>query len=87
MVDQWINCNEDGFYDAAAKVLRAELVRLSDIVDDLCLLKPYSFVLETDEREHFSELYVVDGDIKIIGGDLMQGLEEDLDNFMEKLFK
>jgi len=87
VVDQWINCNEDGFYDAAAKILRAELVRLSDIVDDLCLLKPYSFVLETDEREHFSELYVVDGDIKIIGGDLMQGLEEDLDNFMEKLFK
>lgn len=87
VVDQWINSKEDGFYDSVAKILRAELVRMGDVAESLCLLKPYSFILETDEREHFSELYVVDGEIKIIGGDLMAGLEEDLDKFFDNLFK
>lgn len=87
VVDQWINCTDADFYDSVANVLRKELGRLSGILEDLCVLKPFSVILETDEREHYSELYIVDSDIKIIGGDLMAGLEEDLDNFFDKLFK
>jgi hypothetical protein len=32
-----------------------------------------------------SELYVVDDDTVIIGGDLMQGLDKELDDFLDKL--
>lgn len=87
VVDQWINCTDADFYDSVANILRKELGRLSDILENLCVLKPFSFILETDEREHYSELYIVDSDIKIIGGDLMACLEEDLDDFFNKLFK
>ena len=51
------------------------------------IMKPYSFVLESDEKEHLSELYVVDDDTIILGGNIMQNLDKDLDNFIEELLK
>ena len=60
---------------------------MSDIADNLCLLKPYSFVLENEDKEHVAELYVADDDISIIGGDIMQGWDKDLDEFFDKLMK
>ena len=87
VVDQWIDSKENDFYDMVAVVLRDELMRMHEVVENLGILKPYSFILENDEREHCAELYLVDSDIKIIGGDLMQGLEADLDKFLDNLLK
>lgn len=87
VVSEWIDNKELDFYDIVASAIRSVLESLHDNVDNMCILKPYSFVLETDEREHFSELYLVDSDIKIIGGDLMKGLDEDLDRFFNDLMK
>ena len=81
-----INCSDDNFYDLVASLLRRQLTRLADIADNLGILKPYSYVLETDEHEHYSELYATDSDMQIIGGDLMEGLEEDLNKFLDTLF-
>ena len=50
-------------------------------------MKPYSFVLENDDKETVAELYVADDDTIIIGGDLMEGLDKDLDNFFDSLMK
>lgn len=87
VIDEWINCQDEDFYDDAAVILREKLQNMQPVIDDMGLLKPFSFILETDEREHFSELYLVDSDMKIIGGDLMDGLSEDLDKFFEQLVK
>ena len=86
VIDEWINCSDDNFYDSVASLLRRQLTRLADIADNLGILKPYSYVLETDEHEHYSELYATDSDMQIIGGDLMEGLEEDLNKFLDTLF-
>lgn len=86
VIDEWINCPDDNFYDTAASLLRRQLTRLAEISDSLGILKPYSYVLETDEHEHISELYVTDSDMQVIGGDLMEGLEDDLDKFLNSLF-
>jgi hypothetical protein len=43
--------------------------------------------LEDDDKENIAELYVVDDDTVIIGGDLMEGLDEDLDQFLNNLLK
>ena len=87
VMDDWINSSEPDFYDNAAGVVRDVITRLQEVADNLCILKPYSFVLENDDREHLCELYLVDSDIKIIGGDLMKGLDEDLDKFLDDLLK
>lgn len=87
VVDEWINCSASDFYDTVAGTVRDLLARMHEVADGLCILRPYSFILENDEREHLCELYIADSDIRIIGGDLMNGLDEDLDKFLADLFK
>lgn len=87
VVEQWIDNKDDQFYDDAAEALRRVLKRLRDQIDQLGILRPFSFVLEDEDKEHLAELYVSDGDTIIIGGELMKDLDKDLDNFFEKLMK
>lgn len=87
VVDEWINNKEDKFYDSVAQLLRRQLQQNKSVVDHLGILKPYSFVLEDDEGNQLSELYIVDDDIVIIGGDLMKGMDKELDAFFEKLME
>lgn len=87
VVDDWINCPAPNFYDSVAGVIRNVITKMQNVAENLCILKPYSFILENDDREHLCELYLVDSDIKIIGGDLMKGLDEDLDKFLDDLLK
>ena len=87
VVEQWIDCKDETFYDDVAQIFRGELNKLSDTAGNMGILKPYSFVLEDDERHHVAELFVADDDTVIIGGDLMKGLKEDLDDFFDKLMK
>ena len=60
---------------------------MSEAVEGICLLKPFSFVLEDEDKEHVSELYVSGDDVNIIGGDIMAGWDKDLDSFFEMLMK
>lgn len=87
VVEQWISNNDEDFYDSVERILTSSLASLSAIADNLEILKPYSFVLENDEKEYIAELYVADDDTVIIGKDLMEGLDNDLDSFLEKLLK
>jgi len=88
VVEQWINDKDELFYQNITKTLRTEIEKMHRSMDKLSLLKPYSFVLENDDREHVAELYVVDDDDTIIiGGDLMEGLSKELDDFLDSLFK
>ena len=48
-------------------------------------MKPYSIVLENDEGENIAELFLADDDTIIIGGDLMDGLDQDLNAFLNKI--
>ena len=87
VIEQWIDNKEDTFYDDAADILRRVLKRQHELVDSLGILRPFSFVMEDEEKEHLAELYVADGDTVILGGELMKDLDKDLDAFMEKLFE
>ena len=87
VVEQWIENKDDNFYDEVAKCLRQLLRKNSETVDAMGILKPYSFVLEDDDKENLGELYLADDDTVIVGGDLMEGLDNDLDNFLDDLLK
>ena len=87
VIDQWIDNKSDDFYHEAAVVLRSELNRMRDTVENLSVMKPYSFILEDDDRNNVAELYLVDDDLVIIGGDLMQGLDKELDSFLDDILK
>ncbi|MBO7579220.1 MAG: hypothetical protein J6T43_09590 [Prevotella sp.] len=87
VVEQWIDNKDESFYDEVTAILRKELHQMHEVVDNLGIMKPYSFVLENDDREAVAELYVADDDTIILGGDLMEGLDQDLDSFFDSLMK
>lgn len=88
VVEEWIENKDDAFYEGVTHILRHELKRLEKVVEDYGLLKPFHIVLEDDEKESLAELYIADGDTVIIsGGDLMPGLDKELDRFLKDLMK
>lgn len=85
VVEQWINNNDEDFYNGVEQTLISTFSALSTIADSLGILKPYGFVLENDDKDTIAELYIADDDTVIIGKDLMEGLDSDLNLFLEKL--
>ena len=82
VVEPWIDNKEDDFYDKVTSQLRQQMTAMSQVVEGLGVMKPYSYVLEDDDKDSIAELYVVDDDTIIVGGDLMDG---DLDHFFNQL--
>lgn len=87
VIEQWIDNKDDGFYDDITGILRSTLQKNKAQVEQMSILKPFSFVLEDDDRENLAELYVVDDDIVILDEELMAGLDKDLDSFLSNLLK
>lgn len=87
VVEQWIDNKDDNFYQEIAATLRTTLHKQRDKIEKMSLLKPFSFVLEDDDKETIEELYLVDDDTAILHEDLMVGLDKDLDDFLDKLLK
>lgn len=87
VVEQWIDYKADDFYPSVCHILQTSLKRLSSLIDNLGILKPYSFVLEDDDKENIAELYLADDDTIIVGSNLMKDWDKDLDTFMENLLK
>ena len=87
VVEEWIENKDDRFYQEVAASIRSILNKQKDLIEQMSILKPYSFVLEDDDKEVLEELYVVDDDTVIINEELMTGLDKDLDNFLAQLLK
>lgn len=86
IIEDWIDNTDDNFFDEIPSIFRKCLDKMKGTVESMSILKPFSFVLENDEKESIAELYLVDDETVIIDPDLMQGLNEDLDDFFKKLF-
>ena len=87
VIEQWIDNKDDNFYHEITPVLRKSIEKHKEAIEHMSILKPFSFVLEQEDKEAVEELYLVDDDTVIIDPDLMEGLDEDLDKFLEKLLK
>lgn len=87
VVEQWIDNKDDHFYEEVAAILRQQIEKHKEQVEQMSILKPFSFVLEDDDRDTVAELYLVDDDTVIINDELMANLDQDLDDFLEQLLK
>ena len=87
VIEQWIENKDDNFYEEIETTLRSVLNKQKEQIEQMSILKPYSFVLEDDDHEHIAELYLVDDDTAIVDQELTAGLDQDLDNFLEDLLK
>ena len=87
VVEQWIGNQDENFYEKATAILRKVWRNNQEAIDAMGILKPFSFVLEDEEKTFIAELFVADDDTVILGGDLMEGLDQDLDNFLTDLLE
>ena len=87
IVEEWIDNKDDNFYEEIVPVFRKCLEKMKGTIEDMSILKPFSFVLEDDDKESLAELYFVDDETVIIDPDLMEGLDDDLNDFLNTLLK
>jgi hypothetical protein len=87
VIEQWIDNKDDNFFEEVENVLRSALNKHKATIEQMAILKPYSFVLEDEDHEHLAELFLVDDETVIIDTELMADLDKDLDSFLENLLK
>lgn len=87
VVEQWIDNKDENFYEEVTPVLRLCIQNMKETLENLSILKPYSFVLVDDDKETLSDLYLVDDETVIFDGELLKGLDEELDDFLKKLLE
>lgn len=90
IIDEWVEYTGDDFYAQVEPFLKAEIgaVKEEGRLDNLSLIKPYSFVLVDDEKETVAELMVVDDDeTMFLDDELLKGLDEELDAFLKDLLE
>ncbi len=88
-VEEWIDVDGDEYVTIVAHQLSAVLRQMADAhkFDNLNIAKPFNFVLEDDQHETIEELYIVDDDNIYITGDLLAGIDQELDQFLGHLME
>lgn len=78
---------EDSFYSFMESELRRIIKDLDSeqSLEELAIWKPFSFVLVDDERETITELMIFDEDNALLSQSLMQGLDDELEDFLKGL--
>lgn len=90
VVVEWVNANLENFYEDAEMLFKKILnqLRKANEFSVLRILKPYSFVLVDGEKETLAELMLVDDeDTLLLSGELLKGLDEELDTFLKDLLE
>lgn len=87
VVEEWIGDTSEDFYERIQPVLKEAILDIKEEMDSLNVLKPYSFVLFDDDNSAVANLYLVDDDLIQLDGELLPGLDEDLEGFWEALSK
>lgn len=81
----------EGVHDEAVfeKELRTILVKMQEngTFDNLNIAKPYSFVLTDDDDVAIVDLLIVDDDTLILSEDLLEGFDEEMNEFLKQLLE
>lgn len=85
VIEPWIANTDDDFYDSVTSSIRKCLANRKEVIEEMSVIKPFSFVLEDEDKESVAELYIVDGDTVIIDPEMMPDLDKDLDDFLRHL--
>ena len=86
-VPEWETYEPDTFYADVEADLREAIAgaNANGELERLAVWMPYSFVLVDDERETVADLLLVDEDTLLVTNSLLDGLNEELNSFLEQL--
>ena len=86
IVEEWTGEGAEDYYDGVQQQLKDYIQSHAEQLENLSILKPYSFVLVDEDKETVAELHLVDDQLIVLDSDsLMQDLDKDLDDFFAKL--
>lgn len=85
-IKEWEGADEKAVYE---KELRSVLTRMqnSGDFDSLNIAKPYSFVLTDDDNQSIVDMLIVDDDTLILSEDLLEGFDEEMNDFLKHLLE
>lgn len=85
-IKEWENIHDEKIYE---KELRHELGKMQEegIFDSINIAKPYSFVLIDEDKEAIVDLLYVDDDTLILSEDLLEGFDEEMNDFLKHLLE
>lgn len=88
-VEEWVDVDSSEMANVVVPALHSLLRRMSEekVFDNVGISRPFSFVLEDEDKETIEELYLVDDDTVIVSPELLKGLDKELDEFLDDLLK
>ena len=86
-VKEWVAYEGDDFDEQVTDTLTTILnnMKKAGELDNLQILKPYSFVLVDEDKETIADLLLLDDDTLIVTDELLKGLDEELNDFLKEL--
>ncbi len=90
VIEEWIHGSKDEeFYQKVTPILRRAIEEIrTSVVDTMAVLHPFTFVMQDEDGETLTDLYIVDDhQTAIISTDLLEGVDEDLEDFFKKLME
>ena len=87
VVEQWISSGDDFYEEAAEQICYCLDAVRKEVVDQMSVMHPFSFTLVSEDGDTLRDLYLVDDDTVILSHTLLEGLDEELDQFLSDLLK
>lgn len=89
VIEEWLTYDGVDFYKDAERILHAALNRMKEnaAFDNLPIIQPFSFVLVDEDKETITDLLLMDDDTLLVNEGLLEGLDEELDNFLKDLLE
>lgn len=83
---EWEDVHDEELFE---KELRSILCKMHEEgkFNDLNIAKPYSFVLTDDDDQAYVDLLIVDDDTLILSKDLLEGFDEEMNQFLKQLLE
>ena len=83
---EWEGVHDEEIFEKELRTLLGKMQENGKF-DSLNIVKPYSFVLADDEGEDIVDLLIVDDDTLILSEGLLEGFDEEMNEFLKKLLE
>ena len=85
-IKEWEGEHNEELYEKELQSLLTKMQR-EGAFDSLNIVKPYSFVLTDEDDVAIVDLLIVDDDTLILSEDLLEGFDEEMNEFLKKLLE
>lgn len=86
-IAEWSNYSGEDFYGDIQPVLRRCINEQRETLLQAAIMKPFSILLVDDDGETVADLYTVEDDTVVLDDEMIRKIDEDLDDFLDKLMK